>query len=120
MWALKIALDYLLGAVVSNKREKMVPMICSLDIKAFEAGELDFLWMVAFGDGESSGILSGCPLSILFGNNKKKKSQSPKVVKLLRFPWCSSKGPSLILESIHLIMHSTNIHLVPIISLVLS
>lgn len=95
----------------------MVPMIYSLDIRAFETGELDFLWMVAFRDRESSGILSGCPLSILFGH---KKSQRPKVVKLLRFPWYSSKRRSLIPDSICLNMHSTNIHSMPIMSLMLS
>lgn len=95
----------------------MVPMIYSLDIRAFETGELDFLWMVAFRDRESSRILSGCHLSILFGH---KKSQRSNVVKLLRFPWYSSKRHSLILESICLNMRSTNIHSMPILSLVLS
>lgn len=102
----------------------MVPMIYSLDIRAFETGELDFLWMVAFRDRESSRILSGCSrilsgcrLSILFGH---KKSQRSKVVKLLRFPWYSSKRHSLILESICLNTRSTNIHSMPIMCLVLS
>lgn len=121
MWVSKIVWGCLWGKIFSNKERNN-----SLDCKFLKLENWTSSGEVVFRDGESSGILLGWPLFILFGSENNLQSlfsEPPKWRCCWNYSGFSQRAHTystftyLIIHSyIYSFIHLANIHLVPVMS----